>query len=219
MSDRNDEAAQLDGEDAVAFLAGEEIAWDAPPAGEPASVDPEAEQFDADYRRHRSAFESIVRGHLHVQAALIQYVEAGLEHPGALDLARMDFVYLVQLAVALGLIEKDDAAGYKRLNHLRNRFAHNIRAEISLQDGIDLYNSLGERFQRETAMAAQKPFRDEHLPDLIYRSIKVLHDRVVKQCRFLLAVAQEPGGTDDDEDDESVVPATPLESVPNSDAP
>jgi hypothetical protein len=149
MSDKADHAVQPGTEDTLEFLAGEETAWDAPPVAEAEYVDPEAGEFDADYRQHRSPFESIVRGHLYVQAALIQYVEAGLQRPSALNLVRMDFVYLVDLAVALGLMEPEDAGGYKRLNYLRNRFAHNIKAEISLQDGIDPYNALGERFQSE----------------------------------------------------------------------
>jgi hypothetical protein len=65
-----------------------------------------------------------------VQAALIRFVEAGLAYPDALDLAKVEFPLLVKLAVALGIIESEDAPGFLKLNAFRNRFAHNIDAHF-----------------------------------------------------------------------------------------
>jgi len=163
-------------------------AWNDPdplPGGTPTR---EEDAFDHAYANCATAFEAIIRGHLWVQSAIIQYVETELANPNDIDLARMDFSVLVDLAIALGLIVKEDSSGYKKLNGLRNRFAHNLMASIALQDAVDLYNSLGIDSQRQTGMTSLKPFGDEHINVLIYRSIKVLYFRPVKERRFLAAL-------------------------------
>lgn len=147
----------------------------------------EWQTFEMEFRQHRNPLETIVRGHLYVQAALLGFVEAALVRPDAINLANIRFPLLVQLSVAVGIIEPEDAAGFLKLNDFRNKFAHHVDADISLQDAIDFYHSLSPRFRPGTFMEKHKPFDQGHRHALILRSIKSLYFGTKTDARnFLL---------------------------------
>lgn len=145
-----------------------------PPAKIPSYMEAEWQAFDSEFLKHRSPFETIIRGHLYVQSALINLVRTALDKPDAINLARIDFSSLVQWAVALGLIERQAGPGFHKLNSFRNRFAHNLYAGYSLQDAIDLFNALGRRHRAMVGDNQQRPFREEQTFHLTLSCIKSL---------------------------------------------
>jgi hypothetical protein len=98
----------------------------------------------------------VIRGHLYVESALIQQIEAVLVNKKEFDSARLQFDKTVRLAVALGKVEAADAGAFTALNRLRVQFAHNVGTKLTDQDELDLYNALSQR-QREIVDRFRKP--------------------------------------------------------------
>lgn len=98
----------------------------------------------------------VIRGHLYVEAALIQQIEAVLVNKKEFDSARLQFDTKVRLAVALGKVEAADVGAFTALNRLRVQFAHNIETKLTDQDELNLYNSLSQR-QRGIVDSLRKP--------------------------------------------------------------
>jgi hypothetical protein len=90
---------------------------------------------------------AVVRGHLYVESLLITLIEEALLNPEAIDLARLNFPLKMDLAVALGLVNPDDAPAFLFLNRLRNRFAHNVEATVSSEDEKAFLAAMSPRLQ------------------------------------------------------------------------
>lgn len=86
----------------------------------------------------------IIRGHLKVESELITLIEADLQRPEALDLNDLNFPVKVDLAIAMNLIPKHYRPIMRRLNLLRNRFAHNLDSEVTQQDIDVMWGHLDE---------------------------------------------------------------------------
>lgn len=112
-----------------------------------------------------SAFETVLRGHLWVEAELLRSLRAALPFPDRGELDRLPFIQKASLVSALGLMAADEPPGYRRLNGLRNKLAHRVDAELTRQDELDLVNALGERHRgllttlRENEMPQDFPHR------------------------------------------------------------
>src|SRR5271163_1968964 len=76
----------------------------------------------------------IVRAHLHAEWKLNRLLEQYLPNPKALDLERMAFSRKLELVSALKLITEHTRAVLILLNKIRNRFAHDLNAEITQRD-------------------------------------------------------------------------------------
>jgi hypothetical protein len=53
-----------------------------------------------------------------------------LNAPHALDVASLSAALKIDLAVALGIIRDDDASIFRKINSIRNTFAHSSRTEV-----------------------------------------------------------------------------------------
>jgi hypothetical protein len=84
----------------------------------------------------------VIRGHLYVEAVLIKQIESAPATNKAFDKAKLNFPTKVKRAVALGKVDSGDVAGFTELNHLRNRFAHNVKMTLTKDDELKLYNVL-----------------------------------------------------------------------------
>src|SRR5579864_1516973 len=73
--------------------------------------------------------ETLLRGHLWVEAELIAALEDILPFPSQIDLGRVSFPQKVSLVAAHGFIRPGDVPAYMKLNSLRNKVAHNLAAE------------------------------------------------------------------------------------------
>jgi hypothetical protein len=84
----------------------------------------------------------IVRGHLYVEASLNRLISLRFLFPKAFDLANMHYPAKVDLALALGVLHKDDAGSLRALNTLRNRLAHNIEHKVTPKDVRQLLDTM-----------------------------------------------------------------------------
>jgi hypothetical protein len=85
----------------------------------------------------------LVGVHLHLEAFIIALITAVLPKPDALDIDRLNFPSKLGLAVALGAIPDAAAPALRTINSLRNRIAHNLRAELTEEDSKKLRGELG----------------------------------------------------------------------------
>jgi hypothetical protein len=90
---------------------------------------------------------AVVRGHLYVESLVLSLIEEALPNPKAVDLVRLNFPLKIDLAVAMGLIHPDDKPAFMFLNRLRNRFAHNVKATVSLEDERAFLAAMSPRLQ------------------------------------------------------------------------
>jgi hypothetical protein len=73
----------------------------------------------------------IIRAHLYLESTLSLLIEEHLVEPGALEVDRLNFSTKVGLAVALGALPITLREPLQMANSLRNRFAHDIHAQVS----------------------------------------------------------------------------------------
>jgi hypothetical protein len=64
-----------------------------------------------------------------------------LNAPHALDVASLSAALKIDLAVALGIIRDDDASIFRKINSIRNTFAHSSRTEFGETDARDFCNA------------------------------------------------------------------------------
>jgi hypothetical protein len=64
-----------------------------------------------------------------------------LNAPHALDVAFLSAALKTDLAVALGIIRDDDPPIFRKINSIRNTFAHSSRTEFGETDARDFFNA------------------------------------------------------------------------------
>jgi hypothetical protein len=119
----------------------------------------------------------VIRAHLYAESKLIRLLSDSLPNPRALDIERMSFSRKVDLAHALTLVDETTRRTLTLLNKLRNRFAHNLKSEISDNDLSTFVECLGSRtseaeLERE-AIKATEAIRKLKLKEIDIRSIKM----------------------------------------------
>ncbi|GAC1468014.1 MAG: hypothetical protein PVSMB11_03610 [Desulfuromonadaceae bacterium] len=83
-----------------------------------------------------------MRGHLYVEASLNRLISLRFLVPKAFDLATMHYPAKVDLAVALGMLGKDELGSLRALNTLRNRLAHNIEHKVTEKEVRQLLDTM-----------------------------------------------------------------------------
>jgi hypothetical protein len=84
----------------------------------------------------------IIRAHIYVEHLLIEFIDARICPKEAISDIRLQFHQRVKLAKNLGL-DGDFCAALTVLGRVRNKFAHDLDAVISLKDADDLGAALG----------------------------------------------------------------------------
>ncbi len=87
---------------------------------------------------------TILRGHLIVEAILVQLIDIKMAHPEAFDSFKLSFPQKVSLAIALGLIDNQIGDYLNEINSLRNKFAHRLGFTLSFDDSFDLAKRAGQ---------------------------------------------------------------------------
>lgn len=98
-----------------------------------------------EHLNNRDHLALVIRAHLYVEAILISKIEAALVNKERFDSATLTFPTKVKLAVAMGKVDENERAGLTALNKLRNRFAHDLNAQVAEQDELAIYNALSKR--------------------------------------------------------------------------
>jgi hypothetical protein len=83
----------------------------------------------------------IIRGHLVLEVLLNRLIVLATP-PASEELDRLWFNQKLDVAIALGALSPDVRAGWRQVNTLRNRFAHDLRAELTQADADDLLNGM-----------------------------------------------------------------------------
>jgi hypothetical protein len=90
-----------------------------------------------------SPLEIIVKGHLFIEKEITQLLRINLKEP--LEIIKKSsptFANKLELAVALGALTKDEKNSLKKLNKIRNNFAHESEYIFSGKDFDDLWSTL-----------------------------------------------------------------------------
>lgn len=71
-----------------------------------------------------------IRGHIAIELALCDVILKALPEPHLLEVERLSFLLKVDLAIALRAMSKESRPLFKKLNSIRNKFAHEANASI-----------------------------------------------------------------------------------------
>lgn len=87
----------------------------------------------------------ILRGHLHIEAALDAKIRLRLSYPSAINLddeKGLRFTQKVELAAAMGIAHTDAVPALKKLNKYRNDLAHDLSFQPGLKEARAFANLL-----------------------------------------------------------------------------
>jgi hypothetical protein len=107
----------------------------------------------------------LVRTHLHAEAKLIRLLQQCRPNPKALKIDRMTFARKLELGSAQKLITQPVTVQVAMLNKLRNRFAHNLDAEIVKADVDALLQSFVPAFREKIEMATTQAAEFKKITD------------------------------------------------------
>lgn len=133
------------------------------------SFDEVQEQF----RAHIDAsepLEVIVRGHLWIEASLNALINRKATSPDELSIARLTFAQKVAVALAFGALRPELAAPIRKINKLRNRFAHDLDTTITETDQREVIAACGPLLR----IMSEIDKKDWPVPDGIVQIISAL---------------------------------------------
>jgi len=73
----------------------------------------------------------VIRCHLVIEHYLVKFIELKLVNPEEFNSERLNFRQKVELAIALGSIDKSKKGILLALNKLRNKYAHDMRHKVT----------------------------------------------------------------------------------------
>ncbi|PFS79597.1 hypothetical protein [Bacillus cereus] len=88
-----------------------------------------------------------LRGHLYIEHEIEKLLRNELVNPNFILTDRFMFANKVKLAVALGLIPKDMAKTYNKLNTIRNKYAHELKFQIKENHLSDIISTFNEEIK------------------------------------------------------------------------
>jgi hypothetical protein len=86
-----------------------------------------------------------IRCHLAIEHHLINVIESELKYPNEFSTSKLNFRQKVELAIALGKIDKGMKGTFLSINKLRNQFAHDMHKKITEQEMDELYSTLNSQ--------------------------------------------------------------------------
>jgi len=120
---------------------------------------------------------AILRMHIFIEHELKEYIWTVAPRPEQMKFSTYDYAATLQLAFLLGLNAELKAA-LSTIGGLRNRFAHQQDAELTLQDATNLYHALSASCKTDLQQgyaALLKTPKHKHLP----KSTKDLPPRIM----------------------------------------
>ena len=97
----------------------------------------------------------VIRGHLHVENQLIDFISHTLLHPEKCDWEKIGYSGKVELALACGLPDGMRTI-LEKLGELRNDFANNLDATIDPKWVLNTYNSLSLQLKKDLEKSYKK---------------------------------------------------------------
>ncbi|MGQ7279385.1 hypothetical protein ACT91Q_15560 [Brevibacillus thermoruber] len=94
-----------------------------------------------------SHLQIILRGHLYIEYELLTLLKKHLKHP-QLIIGKLKFSDIVNLVFALGLLPIEYIKVFRRVNKLRNSFAHQLDFTLNEEDITRLLESFTPELQK-----------------------------------------------------------------------
>lgn len=88
---------------------------------------------------------SVIKSHSYIERILNAIINESLSEGFSGEIARASFPLKVELAIGLRLVHKEDGPVLKKLNNIRNRFAHDYGAVFDDNDADNLFNLTTKR--------------------------------------------------------------------------
>lgn len=83
---------------------------------------------------HENELQSILRGHVYIENQIVKLLKGVLVEPTYVLTNNFGFMNKLSLAVGLGLIPKDAFEVLRRVNTIRNNYAHKLTYEVTEAD-------------------------------------------------------------------------------------
>lgn len=91
-------------------------------------------EFNAIWQQDADSIGRVLRAHLAVEHFLAEYITTSNPKLGSLDRARLSYSQKVELLPDDDVLMSALKPGFRRLNKIRNRLAHNLRVEVTTED-------------------------------------------------------------------------------------
>lgn len=135
--------------------------------------------FETHNVRSNNTISYVISTHLLIEHLLIKGISAKLTYPDALFEPRTpNFSVLISLAEALGVLEKDFIIVLRRLNTLRNKYAHKLSFNPNSEEVVLLQKELRE-MKAPFLISLMPP--TEHEFTLMMAAIAGYTERSIKQ--------------------------------------
>jgi hypothetical protein len=89
------------------------------------------------------ALGTVIRGFIYLENQIIRFIEESVRQRDGLEGFQLGYAGRIHLAIALGLHPRFKAP-LKVLGKIRNKFAHELTAELSAADADSLFGALNE---------------------------------------------------------------------------
>ena len=111
----------------------------------------------------------ILRGHLHVEHQLKEFISLFLPFNQKCDWEKIGYIGRVEIALSCGLPE-DMRKPLEKINRIRNSFAHELNTVIQKKTVMDIYNCLSQRHNNvvklcHKELGRKEPFRPSQLDE------------------------------------------------------
>lgn len=112
------------------------------------------QSFNDDYKSFISDTESedelqiILRGHLYIEREITEMLRMSLVEPDEILNSRFMFMNKVNLSIALGILRKDEKSIFKKINSLRNNYAHKLNYVCDEEFVEEIFNSFGDELKK-----------------------------------------------------------------------
>ena len=136
-------------------------------------------------------FALVLRGHLLLEHALIELLKHALPRSQELK-SRLSYQHRIELNVATGLLPSDFAPFLEYVSELRNRYAHNLRFELTVDDEAVLLGRVPAMVRHFAFEEESKEFPGGLRESLIatYIAIAMTHWRLIDDAGRLGVVGK-----------------------------
>lgn len=105
---------------------------------------------------HENDLQAILRGHIYIEHEIEKLLDLALVDPKMVFGGFGAFKNKLNLAVGLGLINKDDYKSYVKITDIRNKYAHNLDYMFTREDLNTLLQSFSPALKEEYEMNGKK---------------------------------------------------------------
>jgi hypothetical protein len=85
---------------------------------------------------------AFIRAHMHFESTIDKFFQKSLVEASAISWTRYGFSFKIELLSGLGVLSPENIRILTLVNRLRNRFAHSLEYQITIQDAQLLYDCL-----------------------------------------------------------------------------